>query len=187
MNSPLLLGAALLFQCALLQGSGICPLGNQLHNPRRVLKVAAMLGSVTAVAIGLTALVQQLLLHPAGLDYLDTFAAVIGAALSAQVAVLILQLTQQLDHADSNTAALLIQIGVLGTAVTFNQATASIAHSAQQALLAGSLFALLYVLLAALRERLELSDVPQRLRGTAIHLISAGLVALALMGFAGFV
>src|SRR5690606_30325508 len=110
LNSPLLLGAALLFQCALLQGIGSCPLGGQIHHPNRVAKFAATLGAATGAAIVLTSLVQQLLLHPVGLDYLDTFAAVIGAALSAHAALLILQRTQQLDLADRNTAALLMLI-----------------------------------------------------------------------------
>jgi electron transport complex protein RnfA len=181
----LLLGAALLFQCVLLQGIGVCPLGERIHDPKRIAKVAATLGGATFATILITALVQQHILHPADLDYFDTFAAVICSALSAQTAILILQRTQQFALADRNTATLLIQIGALGTALAFNQRVESLMQSTQHAMVAGISFAVIYVLLAALRERLKLSDVPLPFRGTAIHLISAGLIALALMGFAG--
>ncbi len=48
-------------------------------------------------------------------------------------------------------------------------------------------FALALVLFAGIRERLEMEDVPSALRGTPIALITAGLLAMAFMGFAGLV
>ncbi|MCS6785627.1 MAG: electron transport complex subunit RsxA [Thiobacillaceae bacterium] len=48
-------------------------------------------------------------------------------------------------------------------------------------------FTLVLVLFAALRERLEAADVPLPFRGSAIALVSAGLMSLAFMGFAGLV
>jgi electron transport complex protein RnfA len=48
-------------------------------------------------------------------------------------------------------------------------------------------FTLALVLFAGLRERLELCAVPQSFRGTAIALVTAGLLSLAFMGFAGLV
>ena len=47
-------------------------------------------------------------------------------------------------------------------------------------------FGLVLVALAAARERLELADVPESFRGAPIGLITAGLMALAFMGFLGF-
>ncbi len=52
---------------------------------------------------------------------------------------------------------------------------------------AGLGFTLALVLMAGIREELELADVPQSLRGAAITLIIAGLLALAFMGFAGLI
>ena len=48
-------------------------------------------------------------------------------------------------------------------------------------------FGLLLVMFAALRERLDTADIPAPLRGAPIHLISAGIVAMCLLGFAGLV
>lgn len=53
------------------------------------------------------------------------------------------------------------------------------------ALGAGSGFTLALVLMAALREEAELSDVPALVRGTALNMIIAGLLSLAFMGFTG--
>ena len=53
------------------------------------------------------------------------------------------------------------------------------------ALGAGSGFTLALVLMAALREEAELSDIPALVRGTALNMIIAGLLSLAFMGFAG--
>ena len=62
---------------------------------------------------------------------------------------------------------------------SFSEATAF-------ALGAGSGFTLVLTLFAAIRERLAISDVPEPFKNTAIALITAGLLSLAFMGFAGF-
>ena len=46
-------------------------------------------------------------------------------------------------------------------------------------------FALVLVLFAAVRERLDAADIPAPFRGTAIALMTAGIMSLAFMGFAG--
>ena len=48
-------------------------------------------------------------------------------------------------------------------------------------------FTLVLVLFAAMRERLEAADVPKPFRGTSIAMITAGLMSLAFMGFAGLI
>ena len=48
-------------------------------------------------------------------------------------------------------------------------------------------FALALILFASLRERLELSRIPKAFQGTSIALITAGILALAFMGFSGLV
>lgn len=186
LNSHLLLAAVLVYQCVLLQGLGLCPLSGQTHDPRRVLPVAAVLAGTTAAAIFSTALLQRFLLMPYGLDYLHIYAAIICVALGAQAAVLLMQRSPYFIPA-SPSANLLTQIAVLGIVVIAVDPTASPLRILQKALLTGCAFALIYVLLAAQRERLLLSAVPKPFRGVAIHVLTAGMVALALMGFAGLV
>ena len=49
-----------------------------------------------------------------------------------------------------------------------------------------SLLLLAVVVLAGVRERLQFADAPESLKGLPLSLVSAGLIALALMGFSGF-
>jgi electron transport complex protein RnfA len=48
-------------------------------------------------------------------------------------------------------------------------------------------FTLVLVLFAAMRERLEAADVPKPFQGVSIAMITAGLMSLAFMGFAGLI
>jgi electron transport complex protein RnfA len=74
---------------------------------------------------------------------------------------------------------------VLGVALFQTAREYSFAQSVVYALGAGGGFALALVLMAAIREKLELSDIPDPAQGTALVLILAGLLSLAFMGFAG--
>lgn len=186
LNSPLLLAAVLLYQCVLLQGLGLCPLNGHTHDPRRVIPIALALAGTTAAAIFFTALIQQFLLIPYGLDYLQIYAAIICVALCAQGCVLLMQHSQYFMPA-TNSVSVLTQIAVLGVVIVVADPTANLLRIVGNALLGGCGFALIYVLVAAQRDRLALSAVPTPFRGAAIHVLTAGLVALALMGFAGLV
>lgn len=186
LNSPLLLAAVLLYQCVLLQGLGLCPLSGQTHDPRRVLPVAIALATTTAAAIFSTALIQQYLLIPYDLDYLQTYAAIICVALSAQVVALLMQRHPYFLPVN-NSVTVLTQIAVLGVVIVLADPNADLLRNAKNALLGGGGFALIYTLVAAQRERLALSAAPTPFRGAAINVLTAGMVALALMGFAGLV
>jgi electron transport complex protein RnfA len=76
---------------------------------------------------------------------------------------------------------------VLGLAVLSIQKDYTFLEGVVFAIGAALGFTLALVLFAGLRERLELSVVPQSFRGTAIALVTAGLLSLAFMGFAGMV
>jgi electron transport complex protein RnfA len=75
---------------------------------------------------------------------------------------------------------------VLGLVLLQNSLQFSFSEATAFALGAGSGFTLVLTLFAAIRERLAISDVPEPFKNTAIALITAGLLSLAFMGFAGF-
>ena len=75
---------------------------------------------------------------------------------------------------------------VLGVALLNLREQNSLVESALYGFGAALGFGLVLVALAAARERLELADVPESFRGAPIGLITAGLMALAFMGFLGF-
>jgi electron transport complex protein RnfA len=74
---------------------------------------------------------------------------------------------------------------VLGVALFQTAKEYNLVQSAVYSLAAGGGFTLALVLMAGLRERLELADVPRVTQGTALTLLLAGLLSLAFMGFAG--
>jgi electron transport complex protein RnfA len=74
---------------------------------------------------------------------------------------------------------------VLGVALINVQESNSFVESVFFGLGASAGFALVLVLFSAMRERLEAADVPAPFRGTAIALVTAGIMSLAFMGFAG--
>jgi electron transport complex protein RnfA len=74
---------------------------------------------------------------------------------------------------------------VLGVALLNVQESNSFVQSVFYGFGAAIGFALVLVIFAALRERLEAADVPPAFRGTAIALMTAGIMSLAFMGFSG--
>ena len=74
---------------------------------------------------------------------------------------------------------------VLGVALFQTAREYSFAQSVVYALGSSAGFCLALVLMAAIREKLELSDIPDAARGTALVLMLAGVLSLAFMGFAG--
>ncbi|MCB1763287.1 MAG: RnfABCDGE type electron transport complex subunit A [Gammaproteobacteria bacterium] len=74
---------------------------------------------------------------------------------------------------------------ILGLAIFATNRGYGLAEGLVFALGAGAGFTLALVLMAGIREEVELSDVPALLRGTAMNLIIAGILSMAFMGFAG--
>ncbi|MEZ5355658.1 MAG: RnfABCDGE type electron transport complex subunit A [Bryobacteraceae bacterium] len=74
---------------------------------------------------------------------------------------------------------------VLGVALFQTSREYTFAQSVVFALGAGLGFALAITLMASIRERLDLSDVPDVAKGTALVLVLAGILSMAFMGFAG--
>ncbi|MBV1961884.1 MAG: electron transport complex subunit RsxA, partial [Immundisolibacteraceae bacterium] len=129
------------------------------------------------------------LLLPFGLEYLRTISFIL-------VIAGVVQFTEMFIHKSS---PLLFQVlGIYLPLITTNCAVLGVAllnvqqqNNFFESLLfgfGGSLgFALVLVLFSAMRERLEVADVPLPFQGNAIALITAGIMSLAFMGFTGLV
>ncbi|MCB1750180.1 MAG: RnfABCDGE type electron transport complex subunit A [Gammaproteobacteria bacterium] len=74
---------------------------------------------------------------------------------------------------------------ILGLAIFATNRGYGLAEGLVFAFGAGAGFTLALVLMAGIREEVELSDVPALIRGTAMNLIIAGILSMAFMGFAG--
>jgi len=133
--------------------------------------------------------IQYLVLIPFGIEYLQTIAFILVIASLVQLVEMVIQKTSPVLYQSLGIFLPLIttNCAVLGVAVLNIQKSYTFLESVIFALGAGLGFTLAMVLFAGLRERLELCPVPSSFRGTAIALITAGLLSLAFMGFAGLV
>jgi electron transport complex protein RnfA len=133
--------------------------------------------------------VNEYLLSPFGLEYLQTIAFIL-------VIAVVVQFTEMVVH---KTSPLLYQVlgiflplittncAVLGVALLNVQTKHGFIESALYGFGAAVGFSLVLVLFAAVRERVAVADVPEAFRGPSIALITAGLMSIAFMGFASLV
>jgi electron transport complex protein RnfA len=144
---------------------------------------------VTTMASAATWIVQSYVLTPYDLEHLQTIAFILVIATLVQLVEMFLQ---------KSIPALYRSLGIFLPLITTNCAVLGVAvlaiqndYSFVKALVfafASSLgYGLALILLTGIRERFAVAPVPVHLRGTSIGLITAGLLALAFLGFAGMV
>ena len=183
----LIIGAILVNNFVLSQILGLCPF---LGLSKRIDTALGMSGAVIfvmALASAVTAAVNIHVLVRLHLEYMQTIVFILVIAALVQVVEVILQrFAPPLYRALGIYLPLITtNCAVLGAAVI----SAKKAHTILQATVFGTAsavgFALALLLFASIRERMELARTPECLRGTAIALITAGILAMAFMGFAG--
>ena len=166
---------------------GICPF---LGVSKKVDKASGMGMAVTAVLVVatiVTYLIQVYVLNAFGLEYLQTIAFILVIAALVQMIEIILKKTMPALYQALGVFLPLITTNccILGVAILVIQKEYDLLEGVIYALATGVGFLLAMVLFAGLREQLELIDVPKSFRGVPIALVTAGLLAMAFMGFSG--
>ena len=149
--------------------------------------MSAAVAFVMVLATLVTWLVQTYVLNPFGLEYLQTIAFILVIASLVQMVEIILKKVSPALYQALGIFLPLIttNCAVLGVAILVIQKDFNLAQSIVYALSTGIGFLLAMVLFAGLREQLDLLDVPKAFRGVPIALVTAGLLAMAFMGFSG--
>ena len=134
-------------------------------------------------------LVNEYLLVPLGIEYLRTIAFILVIAVVVQFTEMVMHKTSPLLYQVLGIFLPLIttNCAVLGVALLNFQEQRNLLESALYGFGAAVGFSLVLVLFAAVRERVTVADVPEPFQGNAIALITAGLMSMAFMGFAGLV
>ena len=185
----IVIGAILVNNIVLMQFLGICPF---LGVSKRLSTAVGMSGAVAFVmvlATIVTYIIQRSILDPFGLAYLQTIAFILVIASLVQLVEIILKKV---------SPALYQALGIFLPLITTNCAILGVAILTIQKdfnLLEGVVFAvsnaigfgLALLIFAGIREHLDLQDVPAGLKGTPIALITAGILAMAFMGFSGLI
>ncbi|SHJ89019.1 electron transport complex protein RnfA [Malonomonas rubra DSM 5091] len=168
---------------------GICPFLGVSKKVETALGMGMAVIFVMTVASVVTWFIQYLILTPFGIEYLQTIAFILVIASLVQLVEMVIQKTSPVLYQSLGIFLPLIttNCAVLGVAVLNIQKSYSFIESVVFALGAGLGFTLAMVLFAGLRERTDLCPVPRSFQGTAIALVTAGLLSLAFMGFAGLV
>ncbi|WP_455235370.1 electron transport complex subunit RsxA [Thiogranum longum] len=185
----ILVSTVLVNNFVLVKFLGLCP----FLGVSRKLETATGMSLATTFVLTLSSvcsyLANEYLLAPLGLEYLRTITFIL-------VIAVVVQFTEMVVH---KTSPLLYQVlGIFLPLITTNCAVLGVAllnvqqhhgflQSAVYGFGASVGFSLVMILFAAIRERVAVADVPDAFKGSAIALVTAGLMSLAFMGFSGLI
>ncbi len=182
-----IIGAVLVNNVVLVRILGLCPFMGVSKKLEAAVGMGAATTFVLTLGCGTSYLIDHYVLMPAGVEYLRTLAFIVIIAAIVQVTELVIQKTSPVLHQVLGIYLPLIttNCAVLGVPLL----NVALHHDLLESLLFGfgsSVgFSLALVLFAGIRERLDGADVPVNFKGTAIAMVTAGIMSLAFMGFAG--
>ena len=199
----IIISAVFVNNVVLSQFLGICPF---LGVSKKVSTAAGMSAAVTfvmALATLVTYLLQKYVLDAFGIGFMQTVAFILViAALVQMVEIILKKISPSLYQAlgiflpliTTNCVVLGVAIQVVTKEFDFinnvgalNPAMLNLGQSVVFAIANALGYSLAMVLFAGIREQLDLNNVPKAFRGVPIALITAGIMAMAFMGFSGLV
>ncbi len=183
----ILVSTVLVNNFVLVRFLGLCPFLGVSRNLEAATGMSLATGFVLTLSSATAYLLHTYVLLPLGLEYLRTIAFILVIAASVQFTeIMVRRLSPLLDRVLGIYIPLIAtNCAVLGVALLNVQESNDFAESVFFGFGASLGFALVLVMFAAMRERLEAADIPAPFRGTAIALMTAGIMSLAFMGFSG--
>ncbi len=185
----ILVSTILVNNFVLVKFLGLCP----FMGVSRKVETATGMGLATTFVLTLSAvssyLINEYLLLPLGLEYLRTIAFILVIAAVVQFTEMVVHKTSPLLY---NVLGIFLPLittncAVLGVALLNVQEAHGFVESALYGFGAAIGFSIVLILFSAIRERIAAADVPVPFRGSAIAMITAGLMSLGFMGFYGLV
>lgn len=185
----LFIAAVFVNNIVLAQYLGNCPYLGCSKERGVALGMGSAVIFVIVVSTFFTWLMQRCVLDPLGLGYLQTIVFIVVIAALVQFVEMFLKKMLPPLYAALGIFLPLIttNCAVLGVALLLVQEHYNLLQSVVYSVSVALGFALALILFAGVRERLEMEDVPMAMRGTPIALITAGILAMAFMGFSGLV
>ena len=181
----------------LSQYLGICPFLGVSKKVSTALGMGAAVTFVLTLATIVTYLIQNYILNAFGIGYMQTIMFILVIASLVQMVEIILKKMSPSLYQALGVFLPLITTNccILGVAITVGNGDYNLQGLAEPSMLSGVVYAiataigyaLALVLFSVLREHLELMDVPEAMKGTPIALLTAGLMAMAFVGFSGMV
>ncbi len=185
----ILLSSILVNNFVLSRFLGVCPFLGVSKRVETALGMGFAVTFVMALASVISYLVHYYILVPLNIEYMQTIAFILVIAALVQLVEMALQkLVPSLYSALGVYLPLITtNCAVLGVAIINITEEFTFVQTLVNGVGAAIGFTLAIVLYAGIRERLEFSNVPKAMRGFPVALISAGLMAMAFLGFQGLV
>jgi Na+-translocating ferredoxin:NAD+ oxidoreductase subunit A len=185
----IIISAIFVNNVVLAQFLGICPFLGVSNKVNTALGMAGAVTFVIVLATMVTYLVQVYVLNPLGIAFMQTITFILVIAFLVQMVEIILKkISQPLYQALGIFLPLITtNCAVLGVAILVIKKNYNLLEGV---VFGGSTalgFGLALVILAGIREQMELVNIPKGMRGVPISLVIAGILALAFMGFSGIV
>lgn len=171
----------------LAQFLGICPFLGVSKKVDTAIGMGAAVTFVLTIATIVTFLLQKGLLEPFGLQYLQTITFILViASLVQMVEIIIKKVSPPLYQALGVFLPLITtNCVILGVAILVIQKDYTLVSSVVYAVATAAGYALALIIFSTIREQLALTKVPKAMQGVPIALITAGILAMAFMGFSG--
>ncbi len=182
-----LLSTAIVNNVVLAKFLGLCPFMGTSSRIDTAMGMGLATTFVLTLSTGFVWMAEALVLAPLDLSFLRTMTFILVIAAVVQFTEMIIRrISPPLYEALGVYLPLITtNCAVLGVALLTVQAGHGFGASLLRGFGAGSGFALVLVIFAGLRERLALADVPKAFEGAPIGFITAGILSLAFLGFAG--
>lgn len=183
----LFIGAFLINNIIFAKFLGICPFLGVSKKIDTAVGMGVAVTFVIALASIITWLLQKLVLDNLGLEYLQTISFILVIAALVQLVEMFLKKSAPALYNALGVYLPLIttNCAVLGVTILNIQEGYNLLETLVHSIAAPLSFLLAIVLFAGVREKLELSDIPEALQGFPIALITAGLMSMAFLGFSG--
>lgn len=187
--SLILLSTALVNNVVLAKFLGLCPFMGTSQKISHAVGMSSATAFVLTLTAGVCYLIQYYILIPLHLEFLQLIVFIVTIATLVQVLELYIRYASAHLYQVLGVYLPLIttNCAVLGIALLVTAEHLSLVHALFHGLGTALGFSIVLVVFSAMRERLALCDVPRPFKGSAIAMISAGILSLAFMGFIGMV
>ncbi|PCJ49759.1 MAG: electron transport complex subunit RsxA [Gammaproteobacteria bacterium] len=185
----LFIATVLVNNFVLVKFLGLCPFLGVSTKVDAAVGMSMATTFVLTLASAVSYLVNQWLLVPLGIEYLQTLSFILVIAVVVQFTEMVMHKTSPVLHKVLGIFLPLIttNCAVLGVALLNINENHNFIESLIFGFAAATGFSLVLIMFAGMRERLDAADVPDAFKGASIALITAGLMSLAFMGFSGLI
>jgi len=185
----IIISAVFINNVVLAQFLGICPFLGVSNKVNTALGMAGAVVFVIVLATMVTYLIQVYVLNKLGIGFMQTITFILViAALVQMVEIILKKVSQPLYQALGIFLPLITtNCAVLGVAILVIKKNYNLIEGVVYGASTAIGFGLALIILAGIREQLELVDIPNGMKGVSISLVIAGILAMAFMGFTGIV